>query len=170
MIIGHLPAGYLAATGALTALRQRPRLRRALLGVALACSVAPDLDLLYFYGVDRSVHHHAFPTHWPLAWLAAGAAGLAVAALARSRALALGVACGVGAALLHIALDSIAGEVRWGAPSSGAETTLVEVPARYGWWVWNVVGHWTFAVEAAVTLAALAVWWRRRAAVQASGA
>ncbi|MEM1057516.1 MAG: metal-dependent hydrolase [Bacteroidota bacterium] len=161
MIIGHLPAGYLAATAAVD--RFPVTDRRRLLGAALAASVAPDLDLLYFYTLGGDIHHHAFPTHWPLLWLAMGGIGLAVAAVIRSRAVALSVAFATGAALLHIALDSIAGEVRWGAPFSDASTTLVEIPVRFDWWVWNMLLHWTFAVEAAITVAALVVLWHRRA-------
>ena len=169
MLVGHLPAGYLAATAALDRLEASGQLptnsasgagpRRSLLAVALAASVAPDLDVLAFYAQGGAVHHHAYPTHWPLAWAGAGALGLAVAAVRRSRLVALAVLFAVGAALLHLALDSVAGAVRWGAPFSDRATTLVEVPARRGHWVASMVLHWTFAAELA--LAAAAVWWRR---------
>ena len=127
----------------------------------MVTSVAPDLDLLYFYATGGKVHHHALPTHWPLLWLAVSAAGLLIAAVAKSRALALGTGFVGGAGLLHLTLDSIAGAVRWGAPFSERAVTLVDVPARHGWWVWSMTGHWTFGVEVALTLAALAIAWHR---------
>ena len=80
MLIGHIPAGYLAATPVLDRLGLTPRRRRTLLTVALVASVAPDLDVLAFYATGGQVHHHAFLTHWPLAWLAVTGLGLAVAA------------------------------------------------------------------------------------------
>ena len=40
-----------------------------------------DGDVLAFYATGGQVHHHAFPTHWPLTWLAVTGAGLAVAAV-----------------------------------------------------------------------------------------
>ena len=159
MLIGHIPAGYLAATPVLDRLGLTPRRRRTLLIVALVASVAPDLDVLAFYATGGQVHHHAFPTHWPLAWLAVTGLGLAVAAVRRSRWVAL-LALTVGAAaFLHLSLDSIAGAVRWGAPFSSHETTLVEVPARYAHWIVSMVLHWTFGVELLIA----AVAWRRRA-------
>lgn len=75
--------------------------------------------------------------------------------------MALGVAFAGGAGLLHLALDSIAGAVRWAAPFSDHATTLVDVPARHGWWVWSMVGHWTFGVEVALVVVAGIVAWRR---------
>lgn len=168
MIIGHLPAGYLAATALLGRLRLPPRRARTLLVVALVASVAPDIDLLAFYATGGGVHHHAYPTHWPLFWLALAAVGFVGAGLRRSRALAAAVAVATGAALLHLALDSIAGAVRWGAPFSDRATTLVEVPARGGPWLLSMMTHWTFGVEIALTVVAGVVLWRRRGVRQAS--
>jgi hypothetical protein len=158
VIIGHLPAGYLAATAALNRLGLSGPMRRALLLTALVASVAPDLDLVVFYATGGHVHHHAYPTHWPLAWLAGIAIGLA--ATWHRPALALGVAFAGAAGLLHLALDSIAGAVRWGAPFSDHATTLVDVPARHASWVTSMVLHWTFGAEVVLAVVAGAVWWR----------
>ena len=162
MFVAHLPAGYLAATAALRRAAPEPRLRRRLLGVALAASVAPDLDLAYFYASGRQEHHHALFPHWPSVWIALTLVGLAVAAARKSRPLALASLFAGGGGLLHLVLDSIAGSVRWGAPWSAAETTLVVVPPHTGWWISSMVLHWTFAVELAIVAAAALVWWRRR--------
>ena len=162
MLIGHLPAGYLAGTAALDRLGVPPHQRRALLAAALAASVAPDLDVVAFYAVGGDVHHHAYPTHWPLTWAALTSLGLTVAAGRGSRFLALASLFVGGAALLHLSLDSVAGAVRWGAPFSDHETTLVEVPARRGHWVASMVLHWTFAAELGLAAVALAAWRRSR--------
>jgi inner membrane protein len=62
--------------------------------------------------------------------------------------------------LLHMVLDSIAAEILWLKPFSDFEVNLVEVPARYDWWVWSFVLHWTFLLELAIVLAAGITLWR----------
>ena len=162
MIIGHLPAGYLAATGALDRLRVTPRQGRALLATALVASIAPDIDLVYFYTLGGDAHHHAYPTHWPSAWLVVTALGIGVAWSRRSRFGALLAAFAGAGGLLHLVLDSIAGRVRWGAPFSARETTLVVVPDSSAHWMVDMATHWTFGAEVALVALAAVVWWRRR--------
>ena len=134
--------------------------------VGLAASVVPDLDLLYFYSVDRTDHHHAFLTHWPITWLVLAGIGLFIAAVRRSRAWAFGATFFGTGGLLHLVLDSIAGEVRWFAPASEWSLTLVAVPPRFESWVLSLVTHWTFCIEVALVILAGAVWRFRRAAGQ----
>lgn len=163
MLIGHIPAGYLAGTAALDRLAVPFVQRRALPAATLVASVAPDLDVIAFYTVGGDVHHHAYPTHWPLVWAGVAGLGLVAGALGRSRfVLLLSLFVG-GAALLHLSLDSIAGAVRWAAPVSMHETTLVDVPATRSHWLWSMVLHWTFGIELTLTAVAAAVWRRRRA-------
>ncbi|GAB5534399.1 MAG: metal-dependent hydrolase [Rubricoccaceae bacterium] len=160
MLIGHLPAGYLAATATLR--RIPPARRRGLMMAALIGSVLPDLDLIYFYGVDSSVHHHAFPPHWPLLWVVVMiASSLLVARSDQRRWGHIGLAVSA-AALLHCVLDSIAGSVPWLAPFSDHETTLVTVPATHDSWIVSFITHWTFGVELALGAVALVVWSIRR--------
>lgn len=66
MFIAHAPAGYLL----LRVLSTRLQYRLSLWLTGLFFSVAPDLDLIWFYAFsDRSIPHHQFVTHWPLFWL-----------------------------------------------------------------------------------------------------
>lgn len=160
MLIAHLPAGYLAARTALR--RAAPARRRVLMRAALAGSVVPDLDLLFFYGVDSSVHHHAFPTHWPLVWLAVLVASSLIVAITDHKTFGLAGAALSLAALLHVALDTIAGSIRWLAPFASHETTLVTIPPTHSSWIVSFATHWTFGVELAITALALAVWAARR--------
>jgi inner membrane protein len=62
--------------------------------------------------------------------------------------------------LLHMVLDSIAAEIGWLKPFAPYEVNLVQVPARYDWWVWSFVLHWTFLLELAIVLAAGVTLWR----------
>lgn len=166
MLIGHLPAGYLASYAPLRRFG-RPE-RRRLLWITLGASVAPDLDLLYFYGVDSSVHHHALVLHWPLFWLVLAAVVGLIGAAMRRRFWTVAAVFAGAAALLHVVLDSIAGSVRWGAPFSDHETTLVEIPAGPNGWIWSFMTHWTFGVELTVCLVAGLVAWRSSAARRAN--
>ncbi len=51
MFFGHLPAGYLCTTWLLKKREVAPRDRNILLFLGLFGSVAPDLDMFYFYGI-----------------------------------------------------------------------------------------------------------------------
>ncbi|MBM1816577.1 metal-dependent hydrolase [Pseudosulfitobacter pseudonitzschiae] len=145
MFVAHLPAAYLAVRAI------RPDASRTVMAAILAGSVLPDLDLLWFYLVDaRQHHHHDYLTHKPLVW-----ALLALAGWARGSAIAVGVAAG---ALLHMMLDSIAGQITWGWPFTTLAATLVVVPATRDWWLASFLLHWTIAVELMICTAASVVW------------
>lgn len=147
MIIGHLPAGFLAAraiglTGAMFA------------GFVIG-SVVPDLDMLWFYLVDHGGHHHhGYLTHRPFLWVAVLLGGLV---LRRWAVFAFGLG-----ALLHMLLDSIAGRINWGWPFFDAPMTLVIVPATQSHWLLSFIFHWTFAVELIVLALAVALFLRDR--------
>ncbi len=148
MLIGHLPAGYLAAKGA----RVVGASRALFLGMIVG-SVAPDIDMLWFHLVDHgSVHHHEYLTHRPIVW----AVLLFVGVLTRKNWLA-GIGLG---GILHMLLDSIAGQITWGWPFFDASTTLVVVQATHDHWVKSFMAHWTFQVELALTAVAIAVFLR----------
>jgi inner membrane protein len=106
-------------------------------------SVLPDLDLLWFYGPgERAVNHHFYPTHLLWFWL--------LVAL-RWRGVALG-------AILHLALDTVAGGIAWLHPFSRELFVLFEVPRRDGFWVWSFVLHPTFLLEIAIVAVSARRW------------
>lgn len=119
----------------------------------LAGSLAPDLDMLWFYLVDgQSTHHHHYLTHRPALWLL----GLSLAIMVRTP---VGIAF-TAAAMLHLALDSIVGEIAWAWPFSDITAPLVIVPATQEFWLMSFLVHWTFKVEIVLTLiaASIAIW------------
>lgn len=158
MLIAHLPSGYLV--GAL-AERFAPPGAPVVMAAALVGSVAPDIDMIWFHLVDSRTHHHALPTHWPLAWAAAGALALVVARVAAPRWLPA-VAAFFAAVMLHMVLDTVAAPTRWLAPFSAREFELFRVPETHGHWIASFVLHWTFLIELAIGLAAFALWLGRR--------
>ena len=156
MFVAHLPAGYLLTKGLQYVSGVRSR---AYLPAGLVASVLPDIDLLYFYLVDdRKTSHHHYVTHLPMFWLtlALAAWGLLWATGKSRHAFLIGVV--LANVMLHLALDSVAASVSWLYPFSPLDVNLVHVPARYNWWVWNFILHWTFFFEIALILAAAVVW------------
>ncbi|HXV32257.1 MAG TPA: metal-dependent hydrolase, partial [Sinorhizobium sp.] len=129
MFIAHLPAGYLLThrIGG-----QRRTSSGAAFAVGLTFSILPDFDLLYFYLIDqRQTLHHDYWPHTPLFWLAmAGTFALALR-LAGKREYMVLVWVALANVLLHLALDSIAADIRWLYPFSEARFNLVEIPARF---------------------------------------
>jgi inner membrane protein len=148
MLIAHLPVGYVVA--------RLSKVPRAVFWGLLIGSVLPDFDMLWFLFVDHgSVHHHSYLTHRPLVWIVLTIVGV----LASSR-LIMGIGAG---ALLHMLLDSIAGQIAWGWPFSHDTVTLVVVPATHSHWILSFMAHWTFAVELVLCVVALWIWMRKRA-------
>ena len=130
--------------------------RRFLLSaVGLFFSIAPDLDLFWFYLVsDKRIPHHQYITHQPLFWVALFGAGLLISLVLRKSYWRIYLGVGFAAVMLHLVLDSIAAEIYWLAPFSDFHLNAVRVPARYDWWVWNFLLHWTFIIELAICLIA----------------
>lgn len=172
MFIAHAPSGYLLSVALLRRLEDVPSSPTALIAACVLGAVAPDVDLAYFYFIDhrQTLHHHYF-THWPLFWLALTAlSGATWAALSRlqldPKAAFLTVVFCLGA-LLHMALDTVAGYVLWLAPFLDTPWAMVKVPALYSHWWLNFVLHWTFLLEIAICLWSWCVFQQRRVSARA---
>ncbi|MCD6059760.1 MAG: hypothetical protein K0S16_71 [Moraxellaceae bacterium] len=167
MFIAHLPAGYLLCRY-LHPLHADAVPFRSYALAGMAGAVAPDLDLFWFFLVDSGrIHHHAYPTHFPVLWLAL----LATAMLARTadrngRVGALMLVFALNG-LLHMVLDSVVGDIRWLAPWSEKAWALFRVPARFQPWWLSFVLHWTFVVELLLSVWALGLF--RRSSARGNG-
>ncbi len=156
MLIAHAPVGYLFGT----ALRRWSSVPR-LVPAAVAGALAPDLDMLLFLA-DPTIHHHAWPTHWPVVWLGLAAAAARGLVSPASRTPALLVLMFAANGFLHLILDTVAGDVQWLAPLSERGWSLVRVTRRFEPWWLNFVIHWTFGVELVLVALAVGVHLRRR--------
>ena len=155
MISAHLPAGYLV--GRLAARDAR------ILAAVVVGAILPDIDMLWFHLVDHGrTHHHLYPTHWPLFWLALCLPAFALAATAGWRRTARSVLALLAGTWLHLALDTVAAPVFWAMPFAAAPIELIEVPARHGNWLLSFLLHWTFGLELMIWLAAIFLWRQRR--------
>jgi inner membrane protein len=161
MFVAHAPAGYL-----ITVAISRGRCRRAALVAGTAGSLCPDLDMLWFYLVDHCrTLHHSYLTHRPAFWLAVGGLAFAATRWPSLRRFTPLVAAFWLNVLGHLVLDTVAGGVAWLWPWSPHAFVLVSVPAAHGHWIANFLLHWSFLLEVAILVAALAVWRSRGAGV-----
>lgn len=165
MFIGHLPSGYVANHLLQRSCWRGPDSADRLLTtcVMLAGSLAPDLDMFYFYLVDGGrTHHHLFWPHLPLAWLLIGGVIALAGLLLKSRRLLLADAALMIAVFLHLACDTIAGGIAWWHPWSHRLVTWFHVPATHKPWWLNFFLHWTFLFEVLVIVWAGIIFTRRR--------
>lgn len=150
MITAHLPAGYV--TGRAFA-HSGPVLWSAMLG-----GILPDLDLIWFYLVDdRAFHHHHYWVHIPAFWAALAAILLPVAA-SRGPCWSCPAFAFFAAILVHLLLDTLAGDIKWLWPHSDRFFHLVTVPAVHSHWILNFILHPVFVAELAIWAAALFLW------------
>ncbi len=163
MFIAHLPAGYIGACAIdHFVAREEPAMRLWFFRLFIIGSILPDVDVLYFYLVDHGAHHHhMYWTHLPFFWIVLYAVALGTALVARSRALALLTTSFMAGILLHLILDTPMGGLAWIYPYSDNLIYLTTVPARYNWWVWNFIMHWTFISELIVCFIAGALYLHR---------
>lgn len=167
MIIAHLPAAYLATK--LVSGKFEPARKSGLWGWALAASLLPDLDIIWFYIEGGVRNHRYYPTHWPLFWLGLLLAAVLVLALIRRRDLIVYPTVVLGNIMLHLLLDALAGPVFYAAPFLWEKAQLIRVPAIYDHWIINFLRHWTFQLELMIWAAAALVFglsnWERKTRV-----
>ena len=161
MFIAHAPAGYVLTSFLLKSYSDEfsAKVFKRLFYVGIIASVFPDLDLFYFYFIDRRQHlHHSYWIHIPFYWLLIVVCWAVATYSFKSKGMF--VAGGIVGAniFLHLVLDTVTGKIRWFYPFSRYDVVLVNVPARYGWWVWNFLLHWTFMLEGLVLLSAFLYW------------
>ena len=159
MFIAHLPTGYIASALLFPRFENRGIKRVRFLLAGIAGALIPDADLLYFYLADhRQHHHHSYFTHFPLVWLALVLLSIAWMRAGRTRAHAALAFIFSMNGLLHMALDTVVGDIWWLAPFVDKPYALFTVPAIYKpWWV-NFILHWSFALELVLALIALCLW------------
>ncbi len=166
MFVAHLPAGYLITRYYLRTIETRLIKSSAVKYYAmfgLFCSVLPDFDLFYFYLIDNRQHaHHTYWTHIPMFWvLFSGLLYFGAKALFKKNVGLLSVIL-LANTQLHMLLDSVAGGIYWLYPLSSEKYRLFEITARFDWWVFNYIIHWTFLFELIIILTAAYVVWEDR--------
>ncbi len=151
MLIAHLPSGYILAHFA-----KKQIAKKMVLATAIAGAIAPDFDMLYFHFVDMGrTHHHYYPTHWPLFWIAIIAPIILIFHISSRLHWRNLAGVFLAGAMIHMALDSIASPMFWFKPFGEGVVELVKIPALYEHWVLSFIFHWTFALELIIWLTAI---------------
>lgn len=162
MFIAHIPSGYIMSVLLLERVRHVQAFRLSFITAGMIGSIAPDLDMAFFYLVDhRQVHHHKYVTHWPFLWLCLVAVSIVRLRLSGySKAACLSLIFTLGG-FLHLILDSFVGDIWWFAPFSDKAYAMFTVPALFKPWWMNFFLHWSFSVELIICLWALMLYRRR---------
>jgi hypothetical protein len=162
VFVAHLPAGYIASKLAYRRCDPLEVSYPAFMLAGMAGALAPDLDLAWQYLVDNGArHHHTYFTHYPVSWLAVLGVAFAWHGEAdRKEPAALWCIFALNG-FVHICLDSVVGDIRWLAPFSDEFYALARVPAVHKPWWLNFLLHWSMLLEAAIVIAALALWRRK---------
>lgn len=164
MFLAHLPAGYLLTRGLLTlpGARALPDIsRQRLLATGLIASVLPDFDMFYFYLFSsQQINHRAFPSHWPLVWLALFAIAALLLACKRARIGHWFNFFLLANVQLHFVLDTIVGSIRWLEPFDHTRFTWMHLPRTSGVWFWKSAGNIYALLELAIILAAVWLAWQ----------
>lgn len=162
MFIAHAPAGYLLGSSIAERLRHLPLSAKCVIAVCLFGSLAPDLDMLYFYLIDhRQTHHHKYITHWPLLWIAVFTFAAFWKALHRKSRTAIVVMLFSFSATIHMVMDTVVGDIWWLAPFIDEPFVAFTVQANFTPWWLNFILHWSFAVELTILCWAVLRFWRR---------
>ena len=154
MFIAHLPAGYISTKYIINksqSIELPLKDTKLYIVVGLIAAMLPDFDMLYFYLIDNRQHlHHGYATHLPIFWAVPIAIWALLSVIFKNqKSLLLSLIVGVNV-ILHLFLDTFVGKVRWLYPLSNMDFYFFDVPAKYNWWVWNFVLHWTFLFELAI--------------------
>lgn len=159
MFIGHISAGYLLTRSCLNVFQVPRSSVQPLFWVGLLASILPDFDLGYFYLIDvRQHNHHSYWTHIPLFWACSYLLLIPWTLIFKlQKAFVVSTVVFINV-MGHMALDTIAGGIRWGEPFSQDYTALIAIEPSHDWWVLNFMLHWSFLIEIALTGFALWSW------------
>jgi membrane-bound metal-dependent hydrolase YbcI (DUF457 family) len=145
MFLAHLPAGYLV--GASVARKWPQAMSPVAWAAVLLGSVAPDLDLLYFYlWSDQSINHHVYPPHVPIVWLVTTSlVGLCLWRGPQRWRVVWAMFC--TGWLLHLVLDTVPGGIWWLWPWVTTPYVLIVVPRRFDNAWLNFISHPSILLE-----------------------
>lgn len=159
MIIAHLPAGFISSKLVLPCFRIDGLAPKTFIAAGLFGSIAPDLDMIYFYGIDHRAHsHHTYFTHFPVVWmllLILSTLWFRSAVIRARPALAIIFSLN---GLIHMFLDYFASNIYWLAPFVNRPFSLTASSATYELWWLNFLLRRSFGVEIAIVVWAVCLW------------
>lgn len=161
MFLAHLPSGYIAAKFFEKKFLNNISKKWLYFWVLLG-SIAPDLDIFYFYFIDHKQHnHHSYWSHYPILWFP-----LLIICyfLYQSKKLKHHQNTLLYATLfsfmgcVHLILDSIGGGIWWLAPFKNKAYSIFSTNGQYDIWWFYLIFSKVFIIELLITAFALFLW------------
>lgn len=147
MLIAHAPAGYIT----LKLFNKLKGEEIPYIKYGLIFSLWPDLDLLYFYLIDKksTLHHFYFPHIPAFLLLACCLIPVLKAFKISSNRLNIYYLFLINW-FVHLILDTVSGGINWLYPFSDKLWVLINIPANYSHWIISFVLHWSFLIEISI--------------------
>ena len=162
MFLAHVPAGYIISHICKKKFSKDVSYNKLLIASLLG-SIAPDLDLIYFYTIsERTQPHHAYFSHIPLFWLAVFILLFAPNIIRFSKERLILSTLFIINVFGHLILDTVVGGIMWLSPLSSIYNRLFIIESRFDWWVLNYIISWTFLIELGIILVGLVLYVRNR--------
>jgi hypothetical protein len=168
MIIAHGPAGYLLTKlftstlfhNSINPLHDSKRYNLLILAGIIG-GIMPDFDFVYHIFIDSDrTPHHSYITHMPFFWICMMSLMVITGRLLKKPFFSAVSITMCSAALLHLILDTLTGEIYWLYPFSLHPFNVFAVHGTYIWWVHNYMYHWTFLIEVSTVTIAMVVFLR----------
>jgi inner membrane protein len=152
MLIAHAPAGYIVHR-TFNKVRNEPI---SFLKYGLFFSLWPDLDLIYFYFIDKkSTFHHLYFTHLPIVLLGCFLLVIPLKHLKAFQKIKSYYYLFLVQWFIHLILDTFTGGIAWLYPLNNEVFTLITVPEVYFHWIISFVLHWSFMIELVIVFVAV---------------
>lgn len=162
MFIAHLPSGYIAVKTLCKKANLPANSQKWFLFWGLLGSIAPDLDMFYFYLIDARQHnHHSYWSHYPILWFSLLLASCSAHRYSKSKQVKALMAYAMlfsFTGCIHLVLDSIVGGIWWLAPFVEKPYALFKLTPRFKPWWLNFILSWVFLLEIIITSYALFLW------------
>ncbi len=156
MILGHLPAGYLVSRLAFSRFGSGSAALRWYLVCGMLGAIAPDTDLIYATLFAREYrHHHTYWTHLPIVWISLLLFSMGLRSLGRRHGFSSCLFIFSLNGLVHMVLDTIAGEIWWFAPFIDESFSFFSGYGGFERWWMNILFSWPFAIEMVIVTSAL---------------
>ncbi len=157
MVFAHIPSGYLLAN----LFVQKRKWPTWLLWLGMLGATFPDFDILLAeFTTHDMIGHRVSPMHFPIVWALVAAILLTIILLTKQKSWLPAWGVFFSAAMLHLVLDTLVGDIYWLAPFSWTPIHIISIPSHHAWWLADHVLHWSFLFEIGIIVAAAIIFFR----------
>ncbi len=151
MLISHFPVGYIVTK----VFNKVTKENIPFVKFGLLFSLWPDLDLFYFYFINRKLtFHHLYFTHLPFVLLICAVIAIPINMINFRQSLKSIYNFFVISWFAHLVLDTFTGGIAWLYPYNKKIFILINIPPSYSNWLLSFIFHWSFIIEICLVLLA----------------